>query len=693
MRRAVFLPVMVCLACSSGANSPRSAPTIEALLGGTSMKDTPWPSDVFLQDGHILVESIPLDGQRGPLDALALTLSEMDGAPVYGSVFFPVSGDLEDGAVPGKATWIDLDAPDRTFETGLWIRARTGDLVALAPRGETLTAGHRYAVWVESPRVDPSPAMRDAIEGRGPFAAIYAPLVRTVPRGTIGAATVFTVGHPTTRVDLMREVAAGLVPPVAKVSRVLRGAELDAFAGTPATTRPGLGDPKGIVHDSLGAIVLGTFDAPSFLSSTPPRLGRVEVDTQGIPIIKGTEAIPFLLALPKDPAALGGLPILIYQHGLNAGRSQVLSCANTYARAGYATIGVDAIWHGDRAGEKTDAVHNFSGAPGPDGLADANDFGASVNLFDFAGDPEQGIGPFDGRYVRDNFRQAIIDLTELARLLRHGDLSAIAKSSPAFAGLDFDTRHIVYTSESFGSVLGASVVTVSPDLAGAVLSVAGGGVFLPMYSASPLFAGMLSPFIRSIFDPYIDVSDPASLPAEAQRSLSLLDAAISPGDPLSFAPLIAERKRNVLVLQARSDELIPNQATELLARAMGATFVTLPSMSEPLRFVDLPTLRAPYQAGIGENTIAVVQIAPALHTMFSSFIGDRRYQPDFPPFISLSQPERVDNPIEMVQDLAVAFVESLRAGGPGRVQAPSRRADTRVGTTLPSAPLPSPTPP
>lgn len=669
LARSIAGAALACAVACSGEDDAGPAP-IEALLGGTSMRDTPWPSDAFMKDGRLAVTDIPLEGARGPLDALALSLSEMDGAPVYGSVFFPVSGPVEDGAAPGTARWIDLDAPDRTFETGLWLRASTSELVALAPRGEVLAAGHAYAVLVESPRVRPSPAMREALAGRGPLAAVYARLSSLPERESIAAATVFTVGHPTRMVERMREVAAARPPPVAKITAVLRGAALDDFAGSPATTRPGLGDPAGVVHDALDAVVLGTFDAPSFLSAAPPKLGRVEVDAAGAPIVKGTEPIPFLLALPKRPAgAPAAVPVLVFQHGLNAGRSQVMTCANDYARAGYATIGIDALWHGDRAPNKKDLVHAFTGKEGPDGLADADDFGASVNLFDFGGDEAQGIGPFDGRYVRDNFRQAIIDVTELARLLRSGDLSGVAAADPAFSGLTFDTERIVYTSESFGSVLGASVVAVSPDLAGAVLSVGGGGVFLPMYASSPTFVGILSPFLRTNFDPYLDVSDPASLPAEAQRSLSLLEAVISAGDPLSFAPLVAERRRSVLVLQARDDELIPNQATELLVRAMGATSVTLPSRSAPPRFVTLEAAPAPYEAPAGTSTVAVVQIAPALHTMFTAFTGERRYAPDFPPFVGLSTPAQVDNPIELAHDLALGFAASLRAGGGGRVEA------------------------
>jgi hypothetical protein len=151
--------------------------------------------------------------------------------------------------------------------------------------------------------------------------------------------------------------------------------------------------------------------------------------------------------------------------------------------------------------------------------------------------------------------------------------------------------------------------------------------------------------------------------------LSLLGAMILPGDPLAFAPIAAERKRNVLLLEARSDELIPNQGTELMMKAMGATAVTLPSNSEPPRFVSLPTANAPYRAPAGQSTIALAQISPALHTMFTGFQGERRYQPDFPPFVSLPSPEVVSNPIERVHDIAIHFAKSLREGQNGEVPA------------------------
>ncbi|MCA9590020.1 MAG: hypothetical protein KC657_32170 [Myxococcales bacterium] len=647
--------VVVCAlapACGSGDAPP---PTAEALFGATSMADTPWPSDFFLRDGRIVPGAIPLDGQPGPLAALEAALSELDGAPVYTSTFFPTGGGLDAGPLEGKAEWIDLDdAAARVVKTSLFYRAETRELVALAPRDAVLTAGHRYGVVVTSPRVRPSAQMRDALEGRGPHAALYAPLRGRVV-GDVSAATVFAVGHPARVTDEMRAVAAAGPPPRAKVTRVVRGAELDAFLGAPTTTRPGIGDPRGIVHEAVGTVVFGSFETPSFLSSAPPQLGRVEMDADGKPRVKGAETVPFLLALPHKPAGgFASMPVLVFQHGLNAGRSQVLAVANDYARAGYATIGIDALWHGDRAPRPVDNVHNFTGASGPDGLADADDFGAATNLFDFGGDAAQGIGPFDARVVRDNFRQAIVDVTELVRLVHKGDLTAVAAADPALAGLSLDASTLVYTGESFGSVVGAGAVAVTPELTAAVLCVGGAGIFLPTFPTSPTFAGLVTPFLRSTFDTTLTVTDPA-LPGEAQRSLSLVEGAFGPGDPLAFAPLLADRKKDVLFFMARSDEAFPNQSTELLAAAARATFVTLPAHSEPPRFVTLPTAAAPWKA---EGRAGLVQLSPAVHTMYTAFGGEARYQPDFPPFVLRDTPARVESPTELLHALALDFART-----------------------------------
>lgn len=651
-----------------------------SLFGASSLADTPWPSDVFLRNGKLAVTDVPLEGaQPATRASLAASLSELDGAPTYTSVFFPYDDPgrtLHTGTIAGaKAHWIDLGDPKTPkVTTDVFAREETHEVIALPPRDSVLVEGHRYLVHLVGSGLAIPAAMRDALEGRGPSAAALdgarAAILATA--ADLGPATVFTVGHHTRVAEAMRDVAAKRAPARAVVTRVYAGADTDELLGTPTTTRPGLGDAKGVVHDQLEAVILGTFDAPSFLSATPPQLGRVELDGSGAPIVKGTEAIPFMLTLPKRPATgFGKLPVIIFQHGLNAGRTQVVTCANDYARAGYATIGIDALWHGGRAKIAKDTIHNFTGAAGPDGLADNDDFGASIQIFDFDGDPARGIGSLDGRYVRDNFRQAIVDLAELARFVQTGDHAAIAAAHPSFAGVSFDGSNLVYTSESFGSVIGAGGVALA-NVKGGVLSVGGGGVFLAVLPSSPQFNGLVTPLLRTTFDPALDISDPVALPGAAQRSLSMLQAAFAPGDPLSFAPTIGAQRKNLLILQARSDELIPNQATELLAVAAHATSVSFPARSEPLRFVTLPTAAAPFT---GAPTIAIVQIAPALHTMFTGFEGDRRFQLDFPPFVALPAPERVDNPIELVHDVAIAFADSLRVPNAtgARVDASSKK--------------------
>lgn len=660
--RRVGLFVVALVACGEDEVVPASS-VPEVLLGGTSMADTPWPSDVFLRDGKLAVASVPLGGNPTSTKALADALSELDGAPPYTSAFFPLGEALPDGPVAGRARWIDLDdAATPPREGKLFARAETKELVALPPLAP-LAEGHRIAVVVETERVRPSAAMKAAFGGEGAFGPIY----RGVDLSRAACATVFTVGHPTKVVEAMREVAAATPAGKARVDRVMTGAAIDDFFGAPTTTRPGLGDPKGIVHDAIGVVVLGSFDAPSFVTDASPKLGFVTF-ADGKPIIKGSARVPFMLTLPKGTSH-AKTPVIVFQHGLNAGRSQVATPANDYARAGFATIGIDALWHSDRGPRPKDVVHNFGGAAGPDGLADADDFGAAINLFDFDGDASQGIGQLDARVVRDNFRQAIIDFTELARFVKRGDTSAIAAADPALAGFSFDGGPLVYTSESFGSVIGTGAFATSPDFDAAVFSVGGAAVFLGAVPNSPMFSGLVLPFLRTSFDPAFDLSDPAALPGEAQRVLSLLQAAFGPGDPISFAPKIAERKKHALFLQARSDELIPNQSGELLALAARTTAVALPAGTEAPRFVTLPAATAPWT---GDPTIAFVQMVPALHTMFTAFNGERRWEPDFPPFVALSTPVQVDSPIEAVHALAIGFTKTLREKGRPEVLAVTR---------------------
>jgi hypothetical protein len=653
MLRLSWVLTAILAACSSDNDRDSIAPA-QALLGGT-MRDTPWPSDVFLANGHLKIDAVPLDGKPENLGDLAAALSELDGAPLHSSIFFPIAGGaIPEGALDGDARLLDLDA-GTTRSLKLFHRTATSELVALAPLNWVFLEGHHYACIVDDRWVQPSAALRDALRGVGPYASLYAPISK---EAHVGAATVFTVGHPTRVLHAMRAQLDKTAPPVATVAKVIL--DLDGLLGAPKGTRSGIGDPAGVLHDALGAVVLGSFESSWYLGPSTKNLGRVELDGSGAPVAKGTTRVPFLLAMPKGAGAK--TPILIFQHGLNASRAQVLAVANDYARAGYATIGIDALWHGERRPGARDEKHAYGTAAGPDGLADDTEYGASTVFFDFNGDSAAGIRPLDARAVRDNFRQAVVELGQLVRLIKRGDMSAIAVSDPSLAAVTFDPDSLVYTGESFGSVLGALTIAVDTDLRAAVLAVPGASIFLTMFPSSPVFAGIASIVLRGPFDSSLDVTDPIALPAAAQRSLSLIQAAIEPGDPIAFAADAS--KRQVLVLQSFSDEVIANQAGELLASAMGATQIPMPGHTKPLRYADVASASAPFT-----GNVAILNVDPATHVMYTRFGDKRTYQPGFPPVVPLAAPQTIDEPIEWLHKLTLSYVDSYRKTGKATVPA------------------------
>jgi dienelactone hydrolase len=409
-------------------------------------------------------------------------------------------------------------------------------------------------------------------------------------------------------------------------------------------------------HDYVSLVVEGSFDSPHYLSATPGQLGIFDAGMS----VKATDHIPFILVLPRSSKGLSGVPVVIFQHGIDNDRSAVLELANDYAMHGYATLGIDELWHGSRYPGAVDKVFNLSGNPGSDGIGDPVVQGAVRWFFDFEGDSARGVQPVDPRYIRDNFRQAAIDLMQEVRLARSGDWHEVAQADPLLNGLTIDGSHLVYTGESFGSILGAAVLAVDPKLDAAVLDVAGGGVILDLAANSPSFAPLLGPFASTIFDDGTILNAPDTLPVRAQMSLNMVQQVIDPGDGLALAAMAAKSK-NVLFLFAYADEVVPNQANEALAAAWGATQLTLAKGSHPVSYVTLPTAAAPHAA---MPLHALVMLDPSSHEQITRQQGAHDYMPPYPPFVKLSTPMTFDNPIEVTHALTVGFMDGVRAGAP-----------------------------
>jgi hypothetical protein len=429
----------------------------------------------------------------------------------------------------------------------------------------------------------------------------------------------------------------------------------DVFGGVATTTKPGSPPSGGAAHDVIAAVVVGHFDSAHYLSATPGTLGLFD-DAMSV---KAIDHIPYILTVPTR-ASYENTPIIIFQHGINSDRSAVLTIANSFAQRGYATLGIDELWHGSRLPGSVDEVYNRGGKPGHDGIGDPTASGAVQWFFDFAGDANNGVLPVDPQYIRDNFRQAVIDLMQEVRLARGGDFSDVVAALPSLTGLSFDGSQVVYTSESFGSIMGGALLAVDPMLPAAVLDMGGGGILIDLAPNSPQFATLLQPFIAGAFDTIIDVDHPDITPTRAQMSLNLLQQVIESGDGLALSGA-ADPSKNVLFLFSYADETVPNQSNQSLARGFGATEVQLTAGSRALDYVELPQAHAPYTAPVVR---AAVQLDPAGHGMFTGQTGTKQFMPPFPPFVRYPQPIRLDMPIVQAHKLALDFIDGFRMGAP-----------------------------
>jgi hypothetical protein len=613
-----------------------------------------WPNDALLGDDGKLHVSTPFpfdSSNEDNLTHLAASLSQLDGFGVTGSCFFPVSADVTVNA-GATAQLVDLE-DGSSVDFPLFYRADRMQLVAVAPLGSVLEEHHPYACVIAKgvASLHPSSEMSDALAGRGPTAGrgAWPQLVaRAKSLPSVQAAVAFTTQSLTAWLPPVLAALAA-APPKAHFTRLFKGSDLDTlYGGQVTTTLPGRPASGGVLHDAVAFALEGTFDVPHYLSATPPKLGLFSDP----PVPKATEAVPFMLVLPKR-TSYAATPVLIFQHGIDDDRHAVLEVSNSFAAAGYAVLGIDELFHGSRRPGAQDLVNNICGAMVPDGIGDPSAAGAIQYFFDFKGDATQGIDPLDSRSIRDNLRQGAIDLMQEVRFARAGDVSELAAADPALAGLTLDASKLVYMSESFGSILGAIVMALDPMLPAAVLDVGGGGIIIDLVPNSAQFAVTLQAFATAAFDDRLVLDMPAVLPVHAQMSLVLLETALEAGDPLALARG-ADPSKQVLFLEAFSDETVPNQSTEALAHVWGVTQVQLAHGSIATKQLDFPQANAPYSAS---PLRALVELDPASHPMFTVQNGERNYQPGFPPFVKMTK-QTFDEPIALVHALAIGVAQS-----------------------------------
>jgi len=661
-------------------------------------------------------------GAKFIIEALAKTR----GFGVYGGAIFELDGAAPDASkLPTGATgdctgkdapiyFVDLDAKQALECQAGWNddnasnpdMGTTPVLVVRPARGIVLPENHRIAVLLTSAVVS---KQGSALSATAQFSAIRdgarddassklygeaidaAATAGSFDKKRVVSAAVYTTGKVTEELRSAREIAGKTPVPVLRwgkddVAPVAPArftnvsplpaewtASLDDLFGTPAKLASGEDDPNwdssnpGIAHDAIGSMGVAAFDAPNFLLDleagyNDPAHGTFFHGADGkvaINTAKATNKIWVTFVLPKSTMPAAGYPAIVFQHGMGGQRGDALAIANTFARKGWAVVSIEPIQQGTRGSDaaargdkKSDFARSTSRYAGPDGFVDKTSDGANYGPIDLFG------GMFRLAALRDQFRQSAIDHTTLLRLLQ---------SSPSLDGLaqggstpKIDGTKTAYIGVSLGGILGSLTAGIEPGHKAYVLNVPGGGLLVELASNSPNIYSLLNASASLNFG-FRSTQTPPHHPL-----VNMMQHVIDGGDPISVAGTVmadAKKGTNVLMFEVLADELVSNESTEALARAMGLP-VTTPHGPLLAKLVDADGKGAHDVPKVG-STGALVQVYPAEHgsNIFSKS-ANREYAAKrslfgvtgTEPFPKLPKPMEFENPYLESQTAIVSFL-------------------------------------
>jgi len=339
------------------------------------------------------------------------------------------------------------------------------------------------------------------------------------------------------------------------------------------------------------------------------------------PSAPSIKTIPFLLTLPTMAPPSSGYPVVVFGHGLTRARTDMLSIADRLAFSGIASIATDVVFHGDRtictgshvvlppgatddaacanpttqmcaasgrciARDRTSVAACSFGTPTADqtclnlgqGLCYSD---SKCEGGDFLRDPTNvprisgwNILNLTNQFAtRDNFRQQVVDLSQLTRVIAatgNGSLNSFLSTLAPPPGKPLDPMHINYTGQSLGGILGTLYSSVATEVHRTVLNVPGGDP-TEILLTSPAFATQRAALLATLagegitqgsiaFDTFIGISKWIIDPADPQNmSFSLMNGTGLPGD------------RKALVQYITQDQVVPNPTTVELINGANRT--------------------------------------------------------------------------------------------------------------------------
>jgi predicted esterase len=310
----------------------------------------------------------------------------------------------------------------------------------------------------------------------------------------------------------------------------------------------------------------GTYPGPNFETGSPPYLtpadgGEILVDANGDPIPQRMEDLRFAVAVPTGGPAVW--PIVLYAHGTGGNYRSFIDdgTAGRMAAQGLATIGIDQVLHGPRDPTGSDP---------------------SLTFFNFQ-------NPLS---TRDNIRQAGADNFQLERLVAALDV----------AGNTFDPARTYFMGHSQGGLTGPPFLAYEPMIKGAVLSGAGGLLYLTLLHGPQTISAVVSDVDR---DYPLDEFDPI---------VSMVQAYAEPSDPENYGPLLLREPpsgvepKNLYQSEGFLDSYVPQLGMEAFAVSIGESPVTpIISAVDGFRLRGLSTLDPPVSNNAGDRTAVFLQ--------------------------------------------------------------------------------------
>jgi dienelactone hydrolase len=334
-------------------------------------------------------------------------------------------------------------------------------------------------------------------------------------------------------------------------------------------------DAIGTIYAASPLSAAPTFTSSSFLTGDDCTQGAVAAGAFDDPVVPTRvcdRQLPVLVVVPLAAPPAAGYPTVLFAHGLGRSKEDLLALAGNLARAGFASVAVDALDHGGRAVQTSTNPAAGCDRAGSDRPC-TDSFGPTCAPQCFA-----PLLSADLAVTRDHLRQSALDHLALGAALD-------ACAAPGACGsLQVDPARIGYLGQSLGALVGGVSAARSVHVSAAVLNV-GGADWMQVLSDTQTPA-IRCPLVDALIgsgtlegEPWSLGANPNALCLEeswktAPGFLAFASAArwvLDPADPVNHASAFGTEGPPVLVSEVVGDAVIPNSATLLLTRELGLT--------------------------------------------------------------------------------------------------------------------------